>query len=65
MVIVSRSPFGLVTSHASSPVTSVLGAFIQFNGLYAPPSAWMATQPSALTMISRTASGRCADSRPS
>ena len=65
IVIVRRSPLGFVTSQASSPVTSVFGAFIQFSGLYAPPSAWMATQPSALTMISRTASGRCADSRPS
>ena len=44
--------------------TSVLGAFIQFSGLYAPPSAWIATQPSAFTMISRMASGRWADSRP-
>ena len=24
-----------------------VGAFIQFSGLYAPPSVWIATQPSA------------------
>jgi hypothetical protein len=39
-------------------VLSVLGAFIQFRGLYAPPSAWIATQPSDFTMIRRVASGR-------
>jgi hypothetical protein len=36
---VNDSPFGLVTVQASSAVTKMLGAFIQFNGLYAPPSA--------------------------
>mgnify|MGYP006962127042 CR=1 FL=1 len=44
--------------------TGTMGAFIQLSGLKAPPSAWMATQPSALTMMRRTASGKCATSRP-
>ena len=64
-VIVSDSPFGLVTVHRPGSSASVFGAFIQFSGLYAPPSAWTATQPSAFTMISRTALGKCAASRPS
>ena len=67
-MIVSVSLAGLVTVHCtgsvSSTSTSVFGAFIQLSGLYAPPSAWIATHPSAFTMISRIASGRCADSRP-
>jgi hypothetical protein len=63
-VIVNVSPFWLVTTHRSGDTTRVFGAFIQFSGLYAPPSAWTATQPSALTMISRVASGRWADRRP-
>ena len=32
-VIVNRSPLGLDTTHRSSAVTSVFGAFIQFSGL--------------------------------
>jgi hypothetical protein len=43
----------------------VFGAFIQFSGLYAPPSAWIARQPSALIIINRVASGNEAASRPS
>ena len=39
-------------------------AFIQFNGFCAPPSASIATQPSAFAMISRVAWGRWASSRP-
>ena len=62
--IVIDSPLGLATTHSSPLATSVFGAFIQLSGLYAPPSLWIATQPSALTMISRTASGRWASSRP-
>ena len=63
-VIVSVSSFGFVTTQWSPRSTSVFGAFIQFNGLYAPPSAWIATQPSAFTMINRVASGRWASRRP-
>jgi hypothetical protein len=63
-LMVSVSPFGFVTIHWSPLSLSVFGEFIQFNGLYAPPSAWIATHPSAFTMMSRTASGRWADSRP-
>jgi hypothetical protein len=63
-VIVSVSPFGFATVHSPSRWISVFGAFIQLSGLYAPPSAWIATQPSPFTMMSRTASGRCAFSRP-
>jgi hypothetical protein len=41
------------------------GGDIQLSGLYDPPSLWTRTEPSALTMSSRVASGRCAVSRPS
>jgi hypothetical protein len=64
IVMVSVSPLGLRTVHTTFPESSstasvtVLGAFIQLSGLYAPPSAWTATHPSAFTMISRGASGR-------
>ena len=63
-VMVSVSPLGLVTTHCPSASVSRFGAFIQLSGLYAPPSAWMATQPSALTMSKRVAMGRWALSRP-
>ena len=58
IVMMSFSPLGLVTVHTPSPSTSRLGAFIQLSGLYAPPSAWMATQPSRFTMMRRVAMGR-------
>jgi len=61
---VSCSPFGLVISQRSGNSRISFGAFIQLSGLYAPPSAWMATQPSAFTMMSRTASGNDASRRP-
>jgi hypothetical protein len=68
MVRVSPPLGARTTQHGvpspSSDSVTVLGAFIQFSGLYAPPSAWTATQPSALTMISRTAGGRWAVRRP-
>jgi hypothetical protein len=40
------------------------GSLYQFKGFEAFPSEWMARVPSALTMISRVASGRCAVRRP-
>ena len=43
---------------------TVHGGLIQFSGLYARSSAWMDTEPSALTRISRVAIGRWAVSRP-
>ena len=33
IVMTSRSPFGLVTTHSPSPSISRLGAFIQLSGL--------------------------------
>ena len=68
-VIVRVSPLGERTVQTAWPRSSidsltVLGAFIQLSGLYAPPSAWIATQPSALTMMRRGAGGRWASSRP-
>ena len=65
MVMVSVSPLGFVTTHVPSRSTSRFGAFIQLSGLYAPPSAWMATHPSFFTIRSRIADGRWAVSRPS
>jgi hypothetical protein len=41
-----------------------VGGVIQFSGLYPPASACTSTDPSALTTINRSASGRCAVSRP-
>jgi hypothetical protein len=58
-------PFGLVTTQRPGSSRRVLGAFIQFTGLYAPTSAWIATHPSALTMIRRTADVSVDDRRPS
>ncbi len=58
MVMVSFSPRLFDTSQRSSNVATSLGATIQFSGLEALPSEWIARVPSALTMMSRTASGR-------
>ena len=65
IVMTSRSPLALVTVHSVSDSINRLGAFIQLSGLYAPPSAWTATQPSCLTMRSLIAIGRWAERRPS
>ncbi len=62
--IVITSPFELRTSQRSSSSVSVFGAFIQFSGLYAPPSACTATHPSAFTMMSRVASASFVSSLP-
>src|SRR5688572_444378 len=43
--MVSVSPFGFDTTQWSPLSFRTFGAFIQFSGLYAPPSAWIATQP--------------------
>ena len=62
--ITSFSPLLLVTSQRSSKTSTWLGATIQLRGFEALPSEWTARVPSALTMISRTASGRWAVTRP-
>ena len=41
-----------------------VGAVIQFSGLKPPASSWTRTEPSALRMSRRTASGRTAVRRP-
>ena len=43
---------------------TVHGAVIQFSGLYEPPSEWMSTDPSPLSMMTRLAGSRWALSRP-
>ena len=63
--MVSTSPLGVGDRPGAGLLDEPVRAFIQLSGLQAPPSAWMATQPSALTMISRVAGGRWAVSRPS
>ena len=52
---------GLLQAGAS---VSRHGGDIQFSGLYEPPSECTSTEPSALTMSRRRASGRWAVSRP-
>lgn len=51
-------------SWSDGVIRVVQGGLIQLRGLYEPPSEWMRTDPSALSMIARVASGRCAVSRP-
>ena len=51
-------------SSLGSPTLSVHGGDIQLRGLYDPPSEWTRTLPSALSMRTLVARGRCADSRP-
>ena len=66
IVIVSVSPFGLVTVHTPSPSTSRLGATIQLSGLYAPPSAWIGDASVGLHHDQADRHGEVgADSRPS
>ena len=63
-VIRSSSPALLTTRQTPGASSIRHGGLIQFNGLYARSSAWIDTDPSALTMSSRTAGGRCAVNRP-
>ena len=58
------SPLSLRTTIRPASSSITVGGVIQFSGLYPPASACTSTEPSALTMISRSASGRCAVSRP-
>ena len=52
------------TAARRAPTVTVHGGLIQFSGLYARSSAWIDTEPSALTRMSRVAIGRWAVSRP-
>ena len=61
----SVSPFGVRATIAPSVSSIVHGGFIQFNGLYALASEWMAIEPSALHKTSRIAGASRAPSRPS
>jgi hypothetical protein len=60
----NSSPALLTTRHTPGASSSRHGGLIQFRGLYARSSAWIDTDPSAFTMMSRSATGRCAASRP-
>ena len=51
----------MITPSASM---TVQGGFIQFSGLYALASEWIATEPSALNTSSRSAGASRAPSRP-
>ena len=59
----SSAPFLRTTIRPGSSSMTV-GGVIQFCGLYPPVSAWTITDPSDLTMTSRSASGSTVDSRP-
>ena len=63
-VMISVSPDLPVTVHWPGASVSRHGGDIQFSGLYEPPSECTSTEPSALTMSRRRASGRWAVSRP-
>ena len=63
-VIRSSSPALLTTRHTPGASSIRHGGLIQFSGLYARSSAWIDTEPSALTMSRRVAVGRWAVSRP-
>ena len=64
MVIASVSPALPVTVHRPGSSVSLHGGDIQFSGLYEPESECTSTDPSALTISSRRASGRWAVSLP-
>ena len=59
----SSAPF-LRTTMSPSSSSMTVGGVIQFCGLKPPVSAWTMTEPSDLSMSSRSASGRTVDSRP-
>ena len=63
-VIRSSSPALLTTRQTPGASSMRQGGLIQFSGLYARSSACTDTEPSALTISSRVATGRCAVSRP-
>ena len=52
------------TTIRSGASSITVGGVIQFRGLYPPASAWTSTEPSAFTMIRRSASGNRASRRP-
>ena len=61
---VLAGPARLRTTIRSGSSSITVGGVIQFCGLKPPWSAWTITEPSLLTMISRSASGRTAERRP-
>src|SRR5258705_13904101 len=63
-VMISVSPDLPVTVHRPGSSVSRHGGDIQFSGLYEPPSGGTSTQPSALTVSRRRASGGWAVRRP-
>ena len=63
-VIRSSSPALLTTRQTPGASSMRHGGLIQLSGLYARSSAWIDTDPSALTINSRVATGRWADNRP-
>ena len=60
----SLAPARLRTTIRSGSSSITVGGVIQLGGLKPPWSAWTMTEPSVLTMISRSASGRTAVRRP-
>ena len=56
--MVSVSPDLPVTTHSPADSVRRQGGDIQFSGLYEPPSLCTSTDPSALTMMSRSAEAR-------
>ena len=60
----SLAPARLRTTIRSGSSSITVGGVIQLLGLNPPWSAWTITDPSLLTMISRSASGRTAERRP-
>ncbi len=61
-----RMSLGLLLTQPRPQIGWVLDkrSLYQLSGLEALPSEWMARVPSAFTMMSRVASGKCAVSRP-
>ena len=60
----SLAPARLRTTIRPGSSSITVGGVIQFCGLYPPVSAWTITEPSDLTITSRSASGRTAVRRP-
>jgi hypothetical protein len=63
-VLGSVLPARLRTTIKPGVSSMTVGGVIQFSGLYPPASACTSTDPSALTMISRSACGSSAERRP-
>src|SRR5687768_9437590 len=60
----ASSPLSLRTTIRPSDSSIAVGGVIQLSGLYPPASACTRTEPSALSISSRSASGRTALRRP-